>query len=278
MASRTRYRTIWLSDIHLGMRASKASFVLDFLEHHQADALYLVGDIFDGWALQRSWYWPPSHNEVVQALLQIARHADVTYIPGNHDEAARRFPGLSLGGITIRDEALHTTADGRQFLVLHGDAFDGVVRHARWLSVLGGMAYNALLRLNRPLNRMQRWLGRPYWSLSSYLKRRTKRAVQFIADFEAAVARRARSDGADGVICGHIHHAEMRMIDGVQYVNTGDWVESCTALVEHYDGRLEIKQWVPSDRGPRRVVAAEPQPQAFAGDGQDTALPVFADA
>jgi UDP-2,3-diacylglucosamine pyrophosphatase LpxH len=246
MTRRRQYRTIWISDVHLGTREAKAAFLLDFLRHHIADRLYLVGDIFDGWALQRSWYWPASHNDVLQMLLRRARSGtDITYIPGNHDEAARAFPGLDFGGIVVQSQAMHTTADGRQLLILHGDEFDGVVRHARWVSLLGAVAYSAILKLNRPVNRVRRWLGLPYWSLSAYLKYKTKRAVQFIADFEAAVAREAREQGVDGVVCGHIHHAEMRSIEGVLYANTGDWVESCTALAEHPDGRLDIIRWTP---------------------------------
>jgi len=292
------YRTIWISDAHLGLRESKAEFLLDFLDRTQADTYYLVGDIIDGWALKRSWYWPPSHNDVVQCLLEIARTADVTYIPGNHDEAARAFPGIRLGGIHLAKQATHTTADGRRFLILHGDEFDGVIRHARWLSMLGAVAYTGILKLNRHVNRARRWVGLPYWSLSAYLKNRTKKAVQFIADFEDAVARRASLENVDGVICGHIHQPEMRPIHGVKYVNTGDWVESCTALVEHQDGRLEILRWLPDDRGTREAIvreaivreptlgtnapawsgdgAASPSNPAFpesGGDGESTGLP-----
>lgn len=245
----THYRTLWISDIHLGTRAAKVELLLDFLRHNVADRLYLVGDIFDGWALKRSWYWPPAHNDVLQMLLRRARAGtEITYIPGNHDEAARAFPGLELGGIVVRERAIHTTADGRRMLVLHGDEFDGVVRHARWVSLLGGAAYSFTLKLNRPVNRIRRWLGMPYWSFSASLKYWTKRAVQFIADFEEAVARAARAEDVDGVVCGHIHHAEMRTIGGVLYANTGDWVESCTALAEHSDGRLELLWGAPSVR------------------------------
>ncbi len=247
MTPRQRYRTIWISDVHLGTREAKAPFLLDFLRHHVADRLYLVGDVFDGWALQRSWYWPASHNDVLQVLLRRARSGtNITYIPGNHDEAARAFPGLDFGGTVVQSQARHTTADGRELLILHGDEFDGVVRHARWLSLLGAVAYSGILKLNRHVNRVRRWFGLPYWSLSAYLKYKTKRAVQFIADFEAAVAREAREQGVDGVVCGHIHHAEMRSIDDVLYANTGDWVESCTALVEHFGGQLEIIRWTPA--------------------------------
>jgi UDP-2,3-diacylglucosamine pyrophosphatase LpxH len=247
MKRQHRYRTLWISDVHLGTREAKAPFLLDFLRHNVADRLYLVGDIFDGWALRRSWYWPASHNDVLQVLLRWARSGtEITYVPGNHDEAARTFPGLDFGGIVVQQQAVHETADGRRILILHGDEFDGVIRHARWLSLMGSWAYSFILKLNRHFNRARRWCDLPYWSLSAYLKYKTKRAVQFIADFERAVAREARQQAVDGVVCGHIHHAEMRTIDGVLYANTGDWVESCTALAEHQDGRLEIIRWVPS--------------------------------
>lgn len=266
MNRRNEYRTLWISDVHLGTRESKASYLLDFLRCNVADRLYLVGDIFDGWALKRSWYWPTSHNDVLQMLLRRARSGtDITYIPGNHDEAARTFPGLDFGGIVVQEHATHTTADGRRILILHGDEFDGVIRHARWISLLGACAYSLILKLNRHVNRVRRWLDLPYWSLSAYLKYKTKRAVQFIANFENAVAREARQQDVDGVVCGHIHHAEMRSIDGVLYANTGDWVESCTALAEHHDGRLEIIRWVPSAHdGVASPAAAMPHGQ---GDG-----------
>ena len=241
-----RFRTIWISDLHLGTRSSKVEGLLDFLAHHEAERYYLVGDIVDGWALQRSWYWPSSHNEMLQTLLQRAEEAEMIYIPGNHDEAARQFPGLQLGDITIRANAIHTTADGRRLLVLHGDEFDGIVRHARWLSKIGGVAYRTLLALNRHVNRVRRWMNKPYWSLAAAAKTKTKRAVQFIADFEEAVVSRAREEEVDGVICGHIHVPELRPIDGVTYANTGDWVENCTALVEQMNGRLDLRRWTPA--------------------------------
>jgi UDP-2,3-diacylglucosamine pyrophosphatase LpxH len=257
-----RYRTIWISDLHLGTRSSKVEGLLDFLAHHEADRYYLVGDIIDGWALQRSWYWPDSHNELLEALLDRAQSAEMTYIPGNHDEAARRFPGLRLGGITIRESAVHETADGRRLLVLHGDEFDGVVRHARWLSKLGGWAYQTLLALNRHVNRVRRWLNKPYWSLAAAAKTTTKRAVQYIADFEDAVVKRARRERVDGVICGHIHVPELRPIGDVTYANTGDWVENCTALVEHPDGRLSLRRWAPTPH-----LDPTPPPPPPSGDG-----------
>jgi UDP-2,3-diacylglucosamine pyrophosphatase LpxH len=238
------YRTIWLSDFHLGTRDTKAEFLLDFLRHNECEYLYLVGDVFDGWALRKSWYWHQHHNDVVQKLLRkVRKGTKVIYIPGNHDEFARGFFHVQFGGITVQPTAVHTTADGKQLLVLHGDEFDGIIGHARWLSMLGSSAYQMILSLNRIFNHLRRRLGLPYWSLSAYLKHRAKKAVQFIADFESAVVAEARRCDMDGVVCGHIHHAELRHIGDVLYANTGDWVESCTALVEHVDGRLEILRW-----------------------------------
>jgi UDP-2,3-diacylglucosamine pyrophosphatase LpxH len=263
-----RYRTIWISDLHLGTRAAKVEGLLHFLDRHEAERYYLVGDIIDGWALQRSWYWPASHNEVLQALLDRARDAEMIYIPGNHDEAARQFPGLQLGGITIQKQAMHTTADGRRLLVLHGDAFDGVVRHARWLSKIGGWAYRSLLALNRPLNRVRRWLNKPYWSLAAAAKTTTKRAVQYIADFEHAVVDRAQREDADGVVCGHIHVPALRPLQHVTYANTGDWVENCTALVEHFDGRLTLRHGSPTPHLDRDPISTGPAPS---GDGTQPA-------
>ena len=267
-----RYRTIWISDLHLGTRSAKVDGLLHFLDHHEADRYYLVGDIIDGWALQRSWYWPSSHNEVLQVLLDRAQDAEMIYIPGNHDEAARQFPGLQLGGITIQNQALHTTADGRRLLLLHGDEFDGVVRHARWISKIGGLAYRSLLALNRPLNRVRRWLNKPYWSLAAAAKTTTKRAVQYIADFEQAVVERARREEVDGVVCGHIHVPELRPIQDITYANTGDWVENCTALVEHPDGRLALRRWSPA---PDLDVPPVPAGLPSTGDGaQPDAAPL----
>ncbi|HTS91543.1 MAG TPA: UDP-2,3-diacylglucosamine diphosphatase [Stellaceae bacterium] len=239
-----RYRTIWISDIHLGTRDCKADFLLDFLKHNESEYLYLVGDIVDGWRLRRSWYWHQSHNDVIQKLLRKARKGThVYYIPGNHDEWLRDYVDLQLGGVKLLDEAMHTTADGRRLLILHGDAFDGVVRYARWMAMLGDWAYNNALRLNYYLNVARRRLGYPYWSLSAYLKNKVKNAVEYVSNFETAVAAEARRREVDGIVCGHIHHAQIREIDGVLYCNDGDWVESCTALVEHLDGRLEIVEW-----------------------------------
>jgi UDP-2,3-diacylglucosamine pyrophosphatase LpxH len=244
VAAASRYRTIWISDIHLGTRGCKADFLLDFLKHTESDYLYLVGDIIDCWRLRRSWYWHQSHNDVVQKLLRKARKGTkVIYIPGNHDEPLRGYTDMQFGGVTVIEEAIHVTADGRRFLVMHGDKFDGIVKYARWLAILGDHAYNLLLAVNHWYNLWRRKFGYPYWSLSAYLKRRVKDAVSYIDDFEVALADEARRRGVDGIVCGHIHKAEIRRFGPVLYCNDGDWVESCTALVEHGDGRLEILEW-----------------------------------
>ena len=239
-----RFRTVFLSDIHLGTRGCQAELLLDFIRQMECDRLYLVGDIIDGWKLKGGWYWPQAHNDVVQKILRLARKGcEVIYVPGNHDEVARDYCGVHFGGVVVTRDAIHETADGRRFLVMHGDEFDGVTRHARWLAFLGDWAYRGVLALNTVFNRIRRRLGFGYWSLSAYLKVKVKNALQFIENFEAAVAEEARRRGVDGVICGHIHKAEMRDMDGVTYINDGDWVESCTALVEHFDGRFEILEW-----------------------------------
>ena len=238
-------RTAWISDIHLGTPGCQAAQLLDFLRALDCETLYLVGDIIDGWQLRRNWYWPQAHNDVVQKLLRKARKGTrVVLVPGNHDEFARKYVQHNFGGVDVVEEAIHTTADGRALWVTHGDLFDGVIQYAKWLAYLGDTAYEFLLKLNRHLNSLRARMGLPYWSLSKYLKLKVKRAVSYIGDFEVAVAREARRRGLQGVVCGHIHHAEMRDIDGVLYANDGDWVESLTALVEHADGRLEVVDWI----------------------------------
>jgi UDP-2,3-diacylglucosamine pyrophosphatase LpxH len=225
----------------LGTPGCQAQALLDFLRDVRCDTLYLVGDIIDGWQLRRSWYWPQLHNDVVQKILRKARKGvRVVFVPGNHDEFARRYVAHNFGGVDVLEECVHVTADGRRLWVTHGDLFDGVIQCAKWLAYLGDAAYEFSLKVNRWFNRLRARLGLPYWSLSRYLKLKVKRAVSYVSDFETAVAHEARKRGADGVVCGHIHHAEIREIEGVLYCNDGDWVESLTALVEHHDGRLEI--------------------------------------
>jgi len=239
-----RHRTIWLSDIHLGTPGCKAEFLLDFLRWNDSDTLYLVGDILDGWQLRKGWHWPQAHNNVVQKILRKARKGTrVVYVPGNHDEFARQFVGHAFGGIDVMHEVVHRTADGRRLLVTHGDLFDGVVQRARWLAILGDTLYVSILALDRWFNRIRAPLGLGYWSLSQYLKHKAKGAVSFITDFEQALARAARERGFHGVVCGHIHKAEIRMVDGMLYCNDGDWVESLTALVEDQHGNLRIIEW-----------------------------------
>ncbi len=265
--ARLRVRTAWISDLHLGTPGCQADALLDFLRHLDCDTLYLVGDIIDGWQLRRQWYWPQAHNDVVQKLLRKARKGTrVVFVPGNHDEFARKYLGHTFGGVDVVDEAMHVTADGQRLWVTHGDLFDGVVQCAKWLAYLGDWAYETTLKVNRWLNSARARLGLPYWSLSRYAKLKVKRAVSYVGDFEAAVAREARARGADGVVCGHIHHAELRRIDGVLYANDGDWVESLTALVEHADGRLEIVDWsgragVALKHARRVLVAPLPAPE-----------------
>lgn len=239
-----RYRAVFVSDIHLGTAGCQAKPLLDFLKHHPSDNLYLVGDIIDGWQLRRRWFWPQAHNDVVQKLLRRARKGcRVVFIPGNHDEFARAFVGHQFGGIEVHEDTVHTTADGRKLWVTHGDYFDAVIQRAKWLAYTGDYAYEFTLRMNRHLNHLRARLGLPYWSLSAYLKHKVKMALNYVTDFEKAVAQEARHRGHDGVVCGHIHRAEMRTIDGTLYCNDGDWVESRTALVEHMDGQLELVVW-----------------------------------
>ena len=245
--TRTRYRTIWLSDTHLGTRGCQAQALLDFLDSHECDYLYLVGDIIDFWRLKRAPHWTQLHSDVIRTVLTKARAGTVvTLVPGNHDEYLRRFCDLQLGNIMVTEEAIHRTVDGRLLLVLHGDRFDGITRCHRWLALSGDVGYDALLVLNRWFNRGRRLLRLPYWSLSAYVKGKVKRAVNFITAFETALAHEAQRRNLHGVVCGHIHHAEIREIQGILYCNTGDWVESCTALAERADGALELLSMAPA--------------------------------
>ena len=239
-----RYRALFLSDLHLGTRGLQAELLIDFLRHNDADTIYLVGDIVDGWRLKGGWYWPQAHNDVVQKLLRKARKGTkVVYTPGNHDEFARDYTGLIFGGVEVVPEAEHVTADGKRLLIIHGDQYDIVVRHAKWLAYLGDWAYELAIELNTHFNRLRHSLGWGYWSFSAWAKLKVKDAVNFIGDFEETLAGEARRRGFDGVVCGHIHHAAIKPIEDVLYVNTGDFVESCTAIAEHEDGRLEIIYW-----------------------------------
>lgn len=244
-----RFRTVWISDVHLGTRGCNAELLLDFLCAIDCETLYLVGDIVDGWRLSKGWYWPDAHNEVVRRILKMAhRGTRVVLIAGNHDEMLRGYAGMSFGGVEIALDAIHRTADGRRLLITHGDAFDGVVLYARWLAVLGDHAYGLLLRANVVVNAVRKRLQLPYWSLSAHLKKRVKNAVQFVCAFEEAVAHAARDQGVDGVVCGHIHSAEIRQIGDITYYNDGDWVESCTALVEDQAGAMRIVDWAAESR------------------------------
>ncbi len=253
-----RLRSVWISDLHLGTPGCQAVALLEFLKHIECDHLFLVGDIVDGWQLRRNWYWPQAHNDVVQKLLRKARKGtQVIFVPGNHDEFARRYVGHEFGGIAVVEDWMHVTADGRRLWVTHGDLFDGVIQCAKWLAYWGDSAYGITLRPNQHLNSLRARFGLPYWSLSRYLKLKVKRAISYVSEFEVAVAREARRRGADGVVCGHIHHAGIRTIDGVLYANDGDWVESLTALVEHVDGRLEIIEWQQPGLGATKQAALE---------------------
>lgn len=259
----THWRTLWISDIHLGTAGCKADFLLDFLEHNHAKTLYLVGDIIDGWQLRRGWHWPRSHNDVVQKILRLARQGTrVVFIPGNHDEFARQFVGYAFGDIEVLDEDIHQTADGKHLLVLHGDQFDLVVQHGKWLAHLGDRLYTFALWLNNHYNHIRRKRGLPYWSLSQYLKHKVKNAVSFMTDFEEALAAEARQRGLDGVVCGHIHRPEIREVEGVLYCNDGDWVESLSALAEQHDGSLQLLDWshVPVERLARQRVDKPARP------------------
>ena len=244
-----QFRTIFLSDIHLGTRGCQAEMLIDFLREHEAERIYLVGDIFDGWRLKKGWYWPQPHNDVVQKLLRKARKGtEIIYVPGNHDEVMRSYLGSHFGGIEVRDRDVHETADGKRYLVIHGDQFDAVVLHAKWLAHVGDRAYATALWVNGWLNWIKRLWGGQYWSLSKWLKLKVKQAVNFIGAFEETLALEARRAGTDGVICGHIHHAAIKHQNGIHYINTGDWVESCTAIAETDAGEMVLIDWADIQR------------------------------
>jgi UDP-2,3-diacylglucosamine pyrophosphatase LpxH len=246
----TQVRSVFISDIHLGSRDCRADLVLDFLRRVQPDELILVGDIIDLWSLRRSFYWPQSHSDILRTILGMATHGTrIIYVPGNHDEQFRQMCGISFGNLAMHREYVHETQRGQRLLVLHGDEFDGVVQCNRWLLALGNGLYDVVLGLNRGLNALRHRFGYGYWSLAGYLKSRVGNAMSYVHSFEAAAAREARRRGLDGIICGHIHRPEIADIDGVLYCNDGDWVDSCSALVESRAGELELWHWTDADRG-----------------------------
>ena len=252
-----RLRSVWISDIHLGFRGCSADFLLDFLHKVECDYLYLVGDIIDVWEMKKRMFWPQAHNNVIRTVLGKAKHnTKVIYVPGNHDEVLRDFDGAVFGNVEIHNEVIHTTADDRKLLILHGDQFDSVVKISPLLAKVGSRLYEYLLWANRYVNMVRRKLGFSYWSLAAFLKHKVKNAVQYISNFEEAVAHEAARQGVDGVVCGHIHRAEITRIHDIDYYNCGDWVESCTALVEHPNGQMEILNWAEVVEQPEAIVQA----------------------
>ena len=257
ISSRARLRTIWISDVHLGTRGCKADSLLQFLRSYDCETLFLVGDIIDIWRMKKAWFWPQSHNDVILEVLRKAkRGTKIVYVPGNHDEGARDYCAMQFANICIRREDVHETLDGRRLWVIHGDEFDGVVKYAKWLAVLGDSAYQFTIFLNHWFNEARRHFGYPYWSLSAWLKSKVKDAVKYIDSFEHALADEARRRKLHGVVCGHIHRAEIREIGEVLYCNSGDWVESCTALAEDFHGCLHIIHWAAEQAEPARLARA----------------------
>ncbi len=255
--NKLKVRSVWISDVHLGFRGCSADFLLDFLHKTECEYLYLVGDIVDVWEMKKRMFWPQAHNNVIRTILGKAKHnTKVIYVPGNHDEVLRDFDGLVFGNVEIKNETIHTTADGKQLLVIHGDQFDGIVKCSPLISKIGSRLYDYLLRANRWVNYVRRKLGFSYWSLAAFLKHKVKNAVQYIGNFEEAVAREASRQDVDGVVCGHIHRAEITRLHNVDYFNCGDWVESCTALVENTDGSMEIINWTDSSEQTKSILQA----------------------
>jgi UDP-2,3-diacylglucosamine pyrophosphatase LpxH len=252
-----RVRTAWISDVHLGTRTSNAEALLQFLRDYECEKLYVVGDLIDIWSLRRGRYWPQTHNDVIQKILRKARKGvPVIYIPGNHDEFVSTFAG-TYGNISIQKRAIHVTADGRRILIIHGHELDTVVQNAKWLAYLGDVGYQFLLSLNPAINFFRRQFGLGYWSLSAYAKKRVKDAVNFIGEFEKAIVRYAEQFHVDAVLCGHIHNASIHQLAGATYYNCGDWVESCTAMIEQQDGTIELVSYpaFPARQAGRMLVA-----------------------
>lgn len=239
------YRTIWISDLHLGSTQCQADMLLDFLKHNDSEKLYLVGDIIDFWALSKKTYWPREHNTVIQKFLRKARHGtSIIYIPGNHDENVRDYHNHVFGDIIVKNSDVHITSGGKRFLVVHGDEYDTIARHHQWVARLGSVGYDFLLEVNRILRVVRRLFGiQSGFSLAAFVKFKVKNIVKFISEYEESIVSTLKNEGLDGVICGHIHHAEIKEMDGFLYVNTGDFVESCTAIVEHFNGALELVRW-----------------------------------
>lgn len=243
--TKPQYRTIWISDLHIGSTQCQAETLLDFLKHNDSEKLYLVGDIIDFWALSKKMYWPSDHNTIIQKLLRKARHGTrIIYVPGNHDENIREYDSYVFGDIVVKNSDVHVTASGQRFLVVHGDEYDSIARNHQWLAKIGSVGYDWLIEINRGIRLVRRILSvQSHFSLAAFVKFKVKNVVQFISDYEQSIVRTLKDEQLDGVICGHIHHAEIKQIEGFWYVNTGDFVESCTAIVEHYDGRLELIKW-----------------------------------
>ena len=245
MTTNSFYRTIWISDLHIGSTQCQADTLLDFLKHNDSDKLYLVGDIIDFWALSKKMYWPREHNTVIQKILRKARHGtQIIYVPGNHDENVRDYEDYVFGDIVVKVSDIHTTAQGKRFLVVHGDEYDTIAQHHRWMAKLGSVGYDLLIDINRWIRAFRRLLGvQSHFSLAAYVKFKVKNAVKFMSDYEETIVKSLKKEGVDGVICGHIHHAEIKSINDFMYINTGDFVESCTAIVEHQDGTLALVRW-----------------------------------
>ena len=241
----TTYRTIWISDLHLGSTQCQADVLLDFLKYNESETLYLVGDIIDFWSLSKKMYWPTDHNTVIQKILRKARHGtQVIYVPGNHDENVREYDNYVFGDITVKKTDVHTTAAGKKFLIVHGDEYDTIAQCHKWIAKIGNDGYDFLLWVNRIIRTTRKKLGiQSNFSLAAYVKFKVKNAVQFISDYEESIVNTLKDQNLDGVICGHIHHAEIKDMDGFLYINTGDFVESCTAIVEHNDGTIELIKW-----------------------------------
>ena len=243
-SSKTHYPAVWISDVHLGYKDCQAQYLLDFLNAIECDVLYLVGDIVDLWSMKRQFFWHPSHYDVLALIQQKAKDGTrVIYIPGNHDETFRQYADESLFGIEVHQQYIHTTKANKRFLLLHGDDFDSATRYNKLISIAGDAGYDLLLFLNRWTNRVRRLFGGHYWSLASWIKARVHKAREAIDAFEKAAIHEAKKQGVDGIICGHIHHPAVKVVDGILYCNDGDWIENCTALVENDCGRIELLHW-----------------------------------